>query len=215
MPHPVWPLFDLRVTTPRLELRFVDDQLALELAELAAKGVHDPAFMPFLMPWTDVESPQQQRNTMQFYWRCRAEWSPAAWHLTLAVIVDGEVVGTTGATAHDFASLGVFETGSWLGLEHQGRRIGTEMRLATLQLMFAGFDGRVATTGAFDDNGPSLGVTTKLGYAPNGGTDRLRRGELARTLHFEMPRAHWEANLRRDDIELHGVEACRPLFGLT
>ena len=100
MPHPVWPLFDLRVTTPRLELRFVDDQLALELAELAAKGVHDPAFMPFLMPWTDVESPQQQRNTMQFYWRCRAEWSPAAWHLTLAVIVDGEVVGTTGATAH-------------------------------------------------------------------------------------------------------------------
>lgn len=214
MTHPVWPWFDLRVRTPRLELRYVDDELALELAELATHGVHDPEFMPFTVPWTDVEPPQQQRNTMQFYWRCRAEWSPAAWHLTLAVIVDGRVVGTTGATAHDYPSLRVFETGSWLGRQFQGHGIGTEMRLATLQLMFEGFDALMATTGAFSDNGPSLGVTTKLGYTPNGGTSRVRRGEPARTLHFEMPRTHWEANLRRDDIELVGAEACRPLLGL-
>ena len=215
MTHPVWPLFDLRVTTPRLELRYVDDQLALELAELAARGVHDPSFMPFLFAWTDVEPPQQQRSTMQFYWRCRAEWTPTSWHLTLAVIVDGRVVGTTGATARDFPTLGTFETGSWLGREFQNRRIGTEMRLATLQLMFDGFDARLATTGAFDDNGPSLSVTTKLGYTPNGGVGHVRRGRAARTLHFEMPRAHWAANLRRDDIAMHGVEPCRPLVGLS
>jgi RimJ/RimL family protein N-acetyltransferase len=214
MTHPVWPLFDLRVTTPRLELRYVDDDVALELADLATHGVHDPGFMPFTMPWTDVEPPQQQRNTMQFYWRCRAEWTPASWNLNLAVIVEGRVVGTTGAMALDFPTLGVFETGSWLGREFHGRGIGTEMRLATLQLMFEGFDGKLATTGAFTDNGPSLGVTAKLGYTPNGGTPRVRRGKPARTLHFEMPRDHWEAELRRDDIDLDGVEACRPLFGL-
>lgn len=213
MTHPVWPLFDLRVITPRLELRYVDDELALALAELATRGVHDPDFMPFTTEWTDVEPPHLQVNTMQYYWRCRAEWSPTSWNLNLAVLVDGTVVGTTGAIARDFATVGAFETGSWLGREFQGRGIGTEMRTATLQLMFAGFDARVATTGAFADNGPSLGVTAKLGYAPNGGTDRARRGERARSLHFEMSRAHWAAHLERDDIALHGTDACRPLFG--
>ena len=106
MTHPVWPLFDLRVTTPRLELRYVDDELALALAELAARGVHDRDFMPFTVAWTDVEPPQLEVNTMQYYWRCRAEWSPTSWNLNLAVVVDGTVVGTTGAMAHDFATVG-------------------------------------------------------------------------------------------------------------
>ena len=213
MAHPIWPLFDLRVTTPRLELRYLDDELAEALAVLAATGVHDPGFMPFAVPWTDVPPPQQEWQTQQFYWRCRADLSPASWTINLATLVDGVVVGTTSLMAKDFPTLRLFETGSWLGREFHGRGIGTEMRLATLQLMFAGFDARAATTGAFADNGPSLGVTAKLGYTPNGGTDRARRGTAARSLHFHMPRAHWEEHLRRDDIELHGTEACRALFG--
>ena len=45
MTHPVWPLFDLRVHTPKLELRYIDDDLATELAQLASArhprpGVH-------------------------------------------------------------------------------------------------------------------------------------------------------------------------------
>jgi RimJ/RimL family protein N-acetyltransferase len=215
MTNVIWPLADLRVRTPRLELRSVDDTLAHELAELAARGVHDPGFMPFTAPWTDVEPPQLQRNTVQYYWRCRAEWTPANWNLVLAVVADGEVVGTTGALAQDYGALRTFETGSWLGRDFQGRGIGTEMRLATLQLMFGGLDARLATTGAFSDNQPSLGVTRRLGYTPNGGVERLRRGAPARTLHFEMPRAHWESTLRRDDIDLIGVEPCREMFGLA
>ena len=68
MTHPIWPLHDLIVRTPRLELRYIDDALAVELALLAAKGVHDPGFMPFAFEWTDVPSPQLERNTLQFYW---------------------------------------------------------------------------------------------------------------------------------------------------
>jgi hypothetical protein len=70
MTHPIWPLFDLRVVTPRLELRYIDDELATALSTLAARGVHDPGFMPFSIPWTEVEPPLQQRNTMQYYWPC-------------------------------------------------------------------------------------------------------------------------------------------------
>jgi hypothetical protein len=47
-----------------VERRPVDDELAVQLAALAAGGVHDPDFMPFMIPWTDVPSPQQERNTL-------------------------------------------------------------------------------------------------------------------------------------------------------
>src|SRR4051812_11182861 len=47
-----WPLFGLRVCTPRLELRYVDDELARALAELAIDGIHPPDTMPFNVPWS-------------------------------------------------------------------------------------------------------------------------------------------------------------------
>jgi hypothetical protein len=78
-----------------------------------------------------------------------------------------------------------------------------------------GFGARFATTAAWDDNGPSLGVTRALGYAANGHARLTRRGQAARQLRFEMTREYFVANLQRDDIVLHGVEACRPLLGLT
>jgi RimJ/RimL family protein N-acetyltransferase len=214
MTHPIWPLFDLRVVTPRLELVAIDDHAAFALAQLAAKGIHDPDFMPFAIEWTDVPSPQQERNTVQFYWRTRADLSPNQWNVNLAVRVDGEIVGTTGLMAHQFPVTRTFETGSWLGREFQGLGIGKEMRIATLQLGFLGFGAQTATTAAFHDNGPSLGVTRSLGYEPNGSTVKVRRGEAATSLQFVMPRAHFDAHLRRDDIELHGVAPCLPLLGL-
>lgn len=213
MTHPVWPLFDLRVRTPRIELRYIDDELATQLALLAAKGVHDPSFMPFSIPWTDAESPQLERNTVQFYWRSRAELTPGSWSIHLAVLHGATVVGTTSVIAGDFAVLRQFETGSWLGREHQGKGIGKEMRLASLHLGFEGFGGQWAVTGAFEDNGPSLGVTRSLGYQPQGRRRATRRGELAHLVGYEMPREHWRAELRRDDIVLDGVEACLPLLG--
>jgi RimJ/RimL family protein N-acetyltransferase len=214
MTHPIWPFFDLRVVTPRLELVAIDDQVGTELAQLAARGIHDPDFMPFAFEWTDAQSPQLERNTLQYYWRTRAAMTPEQWSLDLAVKVDGHIAGTTGLITQRFAASRVFETGSWLGREFQGRGLGKEMRVATLQLGFEGFGGRLATTTAFADNGPSLGVTRSLGYESNGEAVKVRRGEAARSLQFTMARESFDARLRRDDIELHGVDACLPLLGL-
>ena len=97
-----------------------------------------------------------------------------------------------------------FETGSWLGLAHQGRGIGTEMRRATLQLGFVGFGARWATTGAWSDNAPSLGVTERLGYTRTAARRAVRRGEEHQIVGFEMSRAHFLDSVGRDDIELHG-----------
>ncbi|MEI8240824.1 MAG: GNAT family protein [Actinomycetota bacterium] len=214
MAHPIWPLFDLRVSTPLLELRYIDDELATELARLAARGVHPPQFMPFSIPWTDAPAGELERNSMQYYWRSRADTSTTAWAIPLATIVDGRVVGTTSLMANDFPTLRQFETGSWLGLEHQGRGIGKEMRVATLHLGFLGFGAQWATTAAWDDNQPSLGVTNALGYEVQGRRRAKRRDGIGNMIGFEMTRAHFLERLRRDDIHAHGVESCLTLLGL-
>jgi RimJ/RimL family protein N-acetyltransferase len=210
MVHPHWPLFDLRVTTPRLELRYVDDDLGVQLADLAALGVHDPAKMPFFVAWTDVDPPQLQRNCLKYYWEERAHTSPAAWTLLFAALVDGAVIGLTSIGATDFATSKTFNTGSWIGQQYQGNGLGKEMRLATLHLGFEGFGAEKATTSAFDDNGPSLGVTRSLGYTQTGECERSPRGTPQRSLEFEITRSAFTAS----DVGLHHVEPCLPLLGI-
>jgi hypothetical protein len=62
-----WPLFGLRLRTPRLELRLPSLADLDELAGLAAEGVHDPAVMPFGVPWTDVPPDQRARRVLQYH----------------------------------------------------------------------------------------------------------------------------------------------------
>lgn len=215
MAHPHWPLFDLEVRTPRITLRYLDDQLGTELATLAARGIHDPGFMPFSLPWSDAPSPELERDALRFYWRSRADTSSERWNLNFAVLQDGALVGSTSVIATDFPVTRSFETGSWLGLDHQGRGIGTEMRIATLHVGFVAFGALIATTGAFDDNGPSLGVTRKLGYLPNGVAHHERRGGLGRIERYRMERAHFLAHVQRDDIRITGDEPAREFLGIT
>jgi hypothetical protein len=68
MTQNAWPLNGIRVATPRIELRYVNEELANELADLAVRGVHDPGFMPFKFPWTDAEPETLRTNTLRFYW---------------------------------------------------------------------------------------------------------------------------------------------------
>jgi hypothetical protein len=65
----------------------------IDLARLAAQGIHDPATMPFLKAWTDEPSPVLERGLLQWGWRHRANWTANDWTLSCAVVVDGEIVG--------------------------------------------------------------------------------------------------------------------------
>lgn len=214
MTHPVWPLFDLEIRTPRLTLRYVDDSLACRLALLALEGVHDPDEMPFLVPWTDVPSPLQERGSMQFYWSERAALGPRHWSIPFATIVDGEVLGMQGVTADDFVTLRTVKTGSWLVQRAHGRGIGTEMRSAVLWFAFEVLGAQRALTAANATNGPSNGVTRKLGYEPNGSSWAAPRGTSVAQNNYVLPRERWREREPRDDIEVHGFDACRALLGL-
>jgi RimJ/RimL family protein N-acetyltransferase len=195
-------------------LRYPDDDDIAALAELAAEGVHDPSWMPFLFPWTDVAPPLQQRLSMQFMWRTRAEWRPEHWHLGMAVVVDDHIVGVQALLAEDFAVLRTVTTGSWLGRIYQGKGIGTEMRTAIVHLAFAGLGAEYAQSRAFVDNQASTGVTRRLGYDEVGRQLVVRRDAAAWIADFRLPRSRWEQQ-RRDDITLTSVDACRQLFGAS
>lgn len=208
-----FPVFALEVRTPRVTLRFPDDDDLVDLAELGARGVHDPDTMPFTVPWTRVAPPFQQRNTLQYFWTQRGTLQAEAWNVPLVAVVDGRVVGSQGVfTTKDWKVTKTVETGSWLGREHHGKGMGKEMRIAILHLAFDGFGAEEAFTSAFADNPSSLGVTKALGYRANG-TDRVARdGRVVGLCRYVIDRDGFAA-LRRDDIEVHGAAPVVELFG--
>lgn len=208
-----WPLFDLEVRTPRLTLRYLDDALIGPLLDVAARGVHDPAVMPFTTPWTDLPSPKMEQEAMRFFARTRASLQPESWNLQFAVCVNDDVVGLCDVMAEQFGTLGQVRTGSWLGREFQGQGLGKEMRTAALTLGFDGLGAEFALTGMWHDNAASLGVTTSLGYEQVGRRRALRRDTSDEQLEFRMSRDHW-ATIRRDDITLHGVDVAREFLGI-
>ncbi len=67
MPDAQWPLFDLRVRTPRLEIRLPTDTDLYRLNELTDLGVHEPSAMPFTNPWTDAPTPRRHRESLKFW----------------------------------------------------------------------------------------------------------------------------------------------------
>src|SRR5271165_420464 len=198
-----WPLAGLRLRTQRLELRLPTERDLDELASLAARGVHDPEVQPFAFPWTDAPPADRARGTLQYHWSRRAAWQPEKWSLDLVVVRDGEVVGTQGVGATDFAILREVSTGSWLGQVHQGQGIGTEMRAAVLHLAFAGLGACYATSGAFTDNVASQGVSRKLGYVDDGIERHVRRGKAATVLRLRLDRETWQAT-RTVPVEIYG-----------
>ena len=212
MPHPTWPVFDLRISTGDVELRLPSDDEISALCELAREGVHDPATMPFLVPWTDKPSPRFERECVQYHWLQRATWTPERWSLDLACFVDGEIVGTQGLFANGFPVLRQVGTGSWVGRRFQGRGIGRHMRTAILHFAFDGLGAQAAHSGAIAGNTRSLGVSRALGYVENGTKVVAPRGEPTTEQLLVLTRERW-ACTPHAQVTITGLDACRDLFG--
>jgi RimJ/RimL family protein N-acetyltransferase len=207
-----WPLFDLRIRTERLELRLPTDDDLMALVDEVRRGVHDPTTMPFQVPWTDLPSPELERSFLRFMWQARASWSATDWHMPFVVLESGEPVGVQELRAVDFPTRRVAETGSWLGLRHQGRGIGTEMRAAVLRLAFDGLGATHATSGALSTNQASARISQKLGYLPNGTTIVAPRGVPVEERLFLLRREDWRPD--RYPASIEGLDGCLDMFGL-
>jgi RimJ/RimL family protein N-acetyltransferase len=105
MTHPYWPLFDLVIRTPRLEIRLAREEEFVDLVRLIDAGIHDPAVMPFSNPWTDAPAAERNRMSYQHWWRLRAEWSPDNWSFDGTVYRHNQVIGVQGIMAKQFGAL--------------------------------------------------------------------------------------------------------------
>ncbi len=210
MSHP-WPLFDLRLRTPRLELRLPDDDDVLALCEVARAGIADEGRDVFLVPWHELPSPAFERNFLLHHWKSRGGWDPERWSIQFAVVADGSPVGVQEIGARDFATRRVVSSGSWMGAPFQGRGYGTEMRAAILYLAFEGLGADAAESGYIEGNSASARISEKLGYRPNGIETIAPRGTPILEHRVRVTRETWSADLVRVTIE--GLEPCLALFG--
>lgn len=211
--HPFWPLFDLRIKTRDLELRYASDDDILAQAELAKRGIHDPDTMPFTVPWTRRNSPELERGMLRHAWDTRAAWSPDDWKLIFAVVKDDEVIGSQSMSAKQFPVTRTVETGSWLGKEFQGKGFARQMRAAVLGLAFGHLGADHAISDVYEDNLGSLKVNERLGYEPGwGGVDSVE-GRQRPYVRFHMDRLGWQSNIKPlTEVEVFGLEAARPMF---
>lgn len=216
MPDPQsepWPLRHLVLRTPRLTLRPDDDAGLYELAALARGGIHPPEQMPFLTPWTDQAPDDLVRGIVQHSWAGRSQLTASDWGINFLVRHDGRVIGTQGLSAKDFAITREVSTGSYVGIAHQRRGFGTEMRTAVLLLSFDHLGATIARSGAFADNEGSLRLSEKLGYRTDGANTVARRGKAATETRLVLDPSHFV----RPEWTLHveGLDGCRQMLGAS
>jgi RimJ/RimL family protein N-acetyltransferase/ribosomal protein S18 acetylase RimI-like enzyme len=201
------PLTGMRLRTPRLELRLGTAAELRELYRVAAAGIHDPAEMPFAVPWTDSLA---EDSFLAFHRECLADWRPDAWSLNLVAFHDGRPIGSQGIEGGSVTSSRTVSTGSWLGRAWQGRGLGTEMRAAVLCLAFAHLGAETARSGAVDGNAQSLGVSRRLGYEVVGSHTIAPRGDPVEHTDLELRRERFSSPVA---VAVGGFDGLRPLFG--
>lgn len=204
----IWPLFGIKITSPNLVMRIVRDEDLPGIAEAALAGIHDPATMPFSVPWTDEPREQMIKNMARHQWQLRTTVRPDHWTLNFVILLDGVPIGTQSIGAKLFSLTKTVSSGSWLTANHQGKGYGKEMRAAILLFAFDYLGAEVAESGAAAWNEPSLGVSRSLGYRANG----LKRvvGRPGQLTHMQELRLAAEDFTRPSwNIAVEGFEAAR------
>ncbi|WP_205323781.1 GNAT family N-acetyltransferase [Glycomyces sp. YM15] len=200
------PVYRLRLRTERLELRLPDLDDLVALADQAAAGIHGPEFMPFEMPWTECEPIERGRRTLQHQMGVIAGIASERWMLPLVAVHDGGVVGMQEVGATAFKATREATTGSWLALAHHGKGFGTEMRAAVLDFVFNGLGADFALSASFEGNGPSEGVSRKLGYKADGIDHKVLNGVRRQDNRWRLSREDWEAH-RKHEVAIEGLDA--------
>jgi RimJ/RimL family protein N-acetyltransferase len=194
-----------RIVTPRIELRYPDDEELRALAALSAEEIHDPSSMPFSVPWTRVAPEDRPANALAYWNAERDALTPERWSLSFMVVAAGAPVGVQAIEATDFATRRSVTTGSWLVRRVHGRGIGREMRQGVLHFAFATLEAEEARSGSFVDNPASRRVSEVCGYE-HAGTEVIQREGLPVVQdQWCLPRDRWETT-RRADIRVQGFD---------
>jgi RimJ/RimL family protein N-acetyltransferase len=205
-------ILQIRMVTDRLVLRSATD---LDLAALSKILPDDLDFNPTLPTHPGLSTNDARIvSFLQDHWRNRGTWTLDNWRLDLVVEYEGAPVGIAGLDAGQFPARGVLETSSWLSSSMRGQGLGKEMRLASLAFGFDHLGALEAHSDATEENVASIGVSTSLGYEPNGedilitpkGAQRLRR--------FRITRSAWQA-IAHPPVRIEYPQNLLEWFGIT
>lgn len=209
-----WPPDGIVLQTRRLRLTVIREADFPEAIDAILAGIHNPATMPFGIPWTDAAPAELVPNALRYWWSTRGAVAPDDWKLMFAIRHDGHFVGVQEVRARNFAVTRTVSSGSWLTRSAQGAGVGAEMRAAILLLAFDHLGAQWATTSAFVDNPASNAVSGKLGYRENGLSVQQRRpGERAAHQHYRVT----PEQLNRPDwtLQVAGLPPCLQMLGAT
>ncbi len=200
-------LWDIRLRTPRLELRLPTDDELDAFYRVAAAGIHPREEMPFAIAWTDTLNEEDFKAFHRGAWE---RWTPESWTCNFVSFLRGEPIGSQTIEAWNFAAEKTVGTGSWLGRAYQRLGYGTEQRAAVLEFAFRGLGAQTAISGAVFPNVASQRVSEKLGYRVTGISEVSPRGEPIQHYDYRLDRAAWRCPI---DVRIEGVEAVLPVFG--
>lgn len=219
----IFPPFGLRIRCGAVELRVLRDDDLPELVELVRAGVQAPGLpMPFLSAWHEEPfapgAPDAfPATSLAWWWTQRADFAPAEWRLALTVRHEGELVGMQDVHADHFPLTRTMSTGSWLGLAHQGRGIGTLMRQLVVGFAFDELGALACESGYIVGNHASAAVSRKTGYVENGRrilVQHTRQGPVRAEEQRVIVTP--ETYVRPvDPVAVEGAGALRRFFGLT
>jgi RimJ/RimL family protein N-acetyltransferase len=218
----VFPPFGLLIASGPVELRVLRDDDLPELVELVRGGIQVPDQpMPFLRAWHQERfapgSPDGFPTTsLAWWWAQRAQFSPDDWRLSLTVRRDGELVGMQDLHARDFAETRHIETGSWLGLAHQGRGTGTLMRQLVVGFAFDELGALECGSGYVVGNHSSAAVSRKTGYAENGRRRIVQHTSQGKVGVVEQRVLATPATFvrPRDEVAIAGADAVRRFLAI-
>jgi RimJ/RimL family protein N-acetyltransferase len=205
-------MFDIRLSTPDLELRHLTEADLGPLASLLPKDLEQD---PSLISYDGLDLARGRGVAVhQEYWRARGRWRPESWELSFGVFRDGELIGQQGLEGDDFPTLRTVDSSSYLAVGARGLGLGKQMRAAVLALAFGALGARFAVTSAWSDNHASLGVSRALGYADNGVTVQRRGDAAGEMVHLRLTRERWVASPGGKPVSVSGIERCLPFFGI-
>jgi len=204
------PLTNLRIRTPRVELRLGSIAELRALAHLARGGIYDEDAIPFSGAWIDrINEPGFEDETVEFHRSRLRDARTDHWHLELLAFTRETLIGSQRLSSEREREVW---TGSWLALRFQGMGYGTEMRAAVLHFAFECLGAETACSDAWIGNCASLAVSGKLGYVDVRRELQHPRGEPVEHRVLRLERERFQSPV---PVEVEGLAAVLPWFEIT
>jgi RimJ/RimL family protein N-acetyltransferase len=214
-----WPPYGLALHCGDLELATVTDEHAVALGPIVSGLLNGDEwrFMPHLAGVVAESGDATARNVLREVWRQRASLAVDDWHLPLAVIRNGQVLGMQALESELYLARRDVRTESYLDTGVRRDGVGTRMRAMVVEFAFTYLGALTMSSGYALGNDGSRRVSEKLGYLADGTYIDAHAGVRHVGHRLRLRRERWAAFRPGwlDDLEVTGATALLEMVGIT